>query len=267
MPEDIEFSIIMPALNEEKNIGFAILNSLESIDQFGLSGELIVINDGSTDNTAALIKSYMERDPRVRLIIHPQPMGVGASFWDGVEQARGKFVVMLPGDNENDPMEILRYHALLESVDIVIPFVFNKEVRSPFRNSISFIYQFIINTTFFVNFNYTNGTVLYRKALLDELEFRSASFFFQTDILVRLAKRNYLYAEVPYCLGSRSQWVSKAVSLSSLLKVIRGYLRLLLDIYGPARAKASKSHFASSRTAQRYRECENLDRFGAKFKL
>jgi glycosyltransferase involved in cell wall biosynthesis len=256
----MEFSIIVPALNEEQNIGSAIINSLDAVDHFGIRGEIIVINDGSTDKTEALIKSYMARDPRVRLITHPERMGIGASFWDGVDQARGKFVVMLPGDNEVDLMEIFRYHALLNSVDIVIPFVFNKHVRSAFRNVLSDIYRFIINTTFLVNFNYTNGTVLYRKALLDELEFRSHSFFFQTDILVRTVKRNYLFAEVPYRLGIRAQGNSKAISFPSLFQVIRGYLRLVRDIYRPTPKNAPKSHASGSQTAIRYQECEDLER-------
>ena len=166
---------------------------------------------------------------------------------------------MLPGDNENDPLEIFRYHALLKSVDIVIPFVFNKHVRSAYRNALSFIYRFIINTTFLVNFNYTNGTVLYRKALLDELEFRSSSFFFQTDILVRTVKRNYLFAEVPYRMGMRSQGISKAITFPSLFMVIRGYLRLVRDIYGPTPKNAPTSHVSGSQTAKRYQECEDLE--------
>jgi dolichol-phosphate mannosyltransferase len=266
MSEHIEFSIIMPALNEEKNIELAIFNSIEAIDHFGISGELIAINDGSSDNTEALIKSYMERDPRVRLITHVRRQGIGASFWDGVDQARGKFVVMLPGDNENDPIEIFRYHALLKSVDIVIPFVFNKHVRSAWRNALSFIYRFIVNTTFLVNFNYTNGTVLYRKALLDELEFRSSSFFFQTDILVRTVKRNYLFAEVPYRMGMRSQGISKAITFPSLFMVMRGYLRLVRDIYGPTPKNAPKSHVSGSQTAKRYQECEDLEHPDSNFK-
>jgi len=253
MIDQIEFSIIMPALNEEKNVELAIFNSLEALDHFGINGEIIVVNDGSTDKTGALIKSYMECEPRVRLITHDRPKGVGASFWDGVDQARGKFVVMLPGDNENDPMEIFRYHSLLESVDIVIPFVFNRHIRSAFRNALSFIYRFIINTTFLVNFNYTNGTVLYRKAVLDELDFRSSSFFFQTDILVRTVKRGYLFAEVPYRLDLRSQGVSKAINFPSLCRVSQGYLHLVRDIHW-SHVNPPQTFVAGSQTAQRYQE-------------
>ena len=224
-------SIIMPALNEEENIQAAIRNSLQGLDDFGVDGEIIAINDGSTDRTEELIRAYMERDSRIRMITHKQRRGIGASFWEGVDNAIGEFVVTLPGDNENDPWEIMRYHKLFESVDIIIPFVFNKEVRSLFRNALSFIYRFIINTTFLVYFNYTNGTVLYRKSLLKELTLRSDGFFFQTDILVRLTKKGYLFAEVPYRLGIRKSAVSKAVTFPSLMQVIKGYLRLVSDIH------------------------------------
>jgi hypothetical protein len=138
---------------------------------------------------------------------------------------------MLPGDNENDPAEILRYRGLLEHVDAVIPFPCNSEVRSPLRITLSFVYRLIINTSFMVFFNYTNGTVLYRKSILKGLPYRSAGFFFQTDILVRLAKAGYLFAEVPYRLGRRGHGTSKAVSLRTLRQVINGYARLMSDHY------------------------------------
>lgn len=256
MTDQLDVSIIMPALNEAQNIGDAIHDCQDALDQMGIKGEIIAINDGSTDQTEAKIKNHMELDPRVRLINHERPKGVGASFWDGVDNARGNFVVMLPGDNENDPMEIFRYYSLLNSVDIVIPFVFNTEVRPFFRNVLSFIYRFIINTTFLVNFHYTNGTVLYRKTLLDELEYRSDGFFFQTDILVRTVKHGYLFAEVPYRLGMRAQGVSRAITFPSLFQVIRGYLRLVRDIKFQPKSSVPKTFVEGSQTANRHQARE-----------
>ena len=215
----MKISVLMPALNEAKNIEAAIANTLASFDHIGVNGELVVINDGSTDATPALVEKAAAADKRVRLLSHRTPQGIGASFWDGVDNASGDVVVLLPGDNENDPWEIFRYYRLLEHVDVVIPFLYNKEVRSLFRNALSFAYRFIINTTFLVYFNYTNGTVLYRKSILKELPCRSTGFFFQTDILIRLVKEGYLFAEVPYRLGLRKSGVSKAVTFPSLLEV------------------------------------------------
>ncbi len=227
----IALSVIMPSLNEEDNVGQAVANALEAFDEFSITGEVVCVNDGSTDGTARIMEEWQQRDPRVRVVTHERPMGIGASFWDGVDNARGRCVVMLPGDNENDPAEIFRYHNLMDSVDMVIPFVYNKQVRSLFRNALSFAYRFIINTTFLVYFNYTNGTVIYRRAALKGLMFRSSGFFFQTDILIRLVKRGYLFAEVPYRLDLRKDGVSKAVSFPSLVQVMRGYMKLVRDVY------------------------------------
>jgi glycosyltransferase involved in cell wall biosynthesis len=227
---DPRITIIMPALNEEANIQSAIRDTLTAFEDYHVAGEVLVINDGSTDRTAEVVAGEMERDPRVRVLHHARRRGIGASFWDGVAHAKGEMVCMLPGDNENDPWEILQYHALLDHVDILVPFVFNKRARSLFRNGLSFAYRFIINTTFGVYFNYTNGTVAYRRQILQELDYHSDGFFFQTDILIRLVKRGYLFAEVPYRLNQREHGVSKAVSFPSLLQVMRGYLRLFRDV-------------------------------------
>ena len=235
----------------------SVKNALRAFDESGIDGEIIVINDGSRDKTQERVAAFIANDKRVRLINNDKPLGIGASFWNGVDNSRGGVVVLLPGDNEVDPWEILRYFKLLEHVDIVIPFVFNKQVRSLFRNGLSFIYRFIINTTFLVNFNYTNGTILYRKSLLRELEFRSTSFFFQTDILVRIVKKGYLFAEVPYRLGVRKEGISKAVSFPSLLKVMRGYLRLVKDFYFTRSIKENKIFHIDSRTAERKQDIQS----------
>jgi glycosyltransferase involved in cell wall biosynthesis len=247
----IKISAIVPALNEEKNVAQAIANTLSAFDNLDTAGEIIVINDGSQDGTAKIVDDICQKDSRVRMITHEKPMGLGASFWDGVDHARGEVVVVIPGDNENDPWEILRYYRLIEHVDLVIPFIFNREVRPMFRNILSLVYRFIINSTFVVNFNYTNGTILYRTEILRDIKYRSHSFFFQTDALVRLVKKGYLFAEVPYRLGKREQGRSKAVSFPSLLKVMRGYVRLVRDLYFSKDSKINAGFSEQSATLAR----------------
>lgn len=234
-----DVSVIMPALNEEENISGTLSNTLKAFDDLKINGEIIVVDDGSKDKTAQAIRDFMDKNSCIRMISHQTSEGIGASFWDGVDDAKGSCVIMLPGDNENDPWEILRYYNLLEHVDIVIPFIYNREVRPALRNILSLIYRTIINTTFMVNLNYTNGTVIYRKTLLNKLDSRNNSFFFQTDILIKLVRQGYLFAEVPYRLGIRCHGVSKAISFPSFIKVIKGYLHLFKDLYYKKNKKGS----------------------------
>lgn len=251
-----DLTVVMPALNEEKNLGAAVSDTLEALKFFGIDGEIIVVNDGSTDRTSVVIEEQIRQHPNeIRFIPHETPKGIGASFWEGVDAGAGEAIVMIPGDNENDARETLRYYKLLEHVDIVIPFLFNKEARPIFRNALSFVYRFIINATFLVNFNYTNGTILYRRSILNGLGHRNDGFFFQTDILIRAVKKGYLFAEVPYRLGMRESGTSKAVSFPSLWRVMRGYLRLVRDYYFSG-DRDKKPFFASDSQTFRRRNSE-----------
>jgi glycosyltransferase involved in cell wall biosynthesis len=232
--QTVDLSIIMPALNEAGNIESAAWRTLRSFDRFGVKGEVIVVNDGSSDSTPRLVEALAAKEGkgRVRLIAHDRPRGVGASFRDGLREAKGEVVAFMPGDDENDPSEIVRYLPLMKEVDLVVPFVFNRSVRAPGRNVLSFLYRTIINLSFGVNFNYTNGTVLYRRSLLADRPNRSDGFFFQTENVVRSARAGYLFAEVPYRLDVRRGGGSKAVSLKSLKAVTRDFLRLFGEIHG-----------------------------------
>ncbi|MFA5156185.1 MAG: glycosyltransferase family 2 protein [Candidatus Omnitrophota bacterium] len=248
---NFDISVIMPSLNEEKNIAAALENTLAALEKFKIRGEVIAIDDGSSDRTADLVKAAAKDNPAISLLSHSRPQGIGASFWDGVANARGNAIVLIPGDNECIPEEIFRYYGLLKDVDMIIPFVLNKEVRPPLRLLLSFIYKLIINFTFFVNFNYTNGTIIYRKSVLEDAGSRNMGFFFQTDILIRAVKKGYLFAEVPYRLGKRKAGDSKAFSLRSLLNVIKGYLRLTFDYYFKKHLHDKKGFAPDSATAIR----------------
>jgi dolichol-phosphate mannosyltransferase len=254
--KSISLSIIMPTLNEEDNVHDAINETLRSFDNAKLNAEIIVVNDGSKDKTLEIIEKICKKDPRVRVISHDTPKGIGASFWDGVNNSNKDSICMLPGDGENDPSEIIRYLGLLSHVDIVIPFVFNPQVRPLWRSALSWIYRWAVNTTFWVNFNYTNGTILYRKKVLDELNHKNPGFFFQTDILIRSIRRGYLFAEVPYRLGLRGSGSSKALSYPSFLGVIRGYLVLVRDFYFYKNCKFNASFGSNTSTALRYKSSQ-----------
>ena len=248
----LSLSVVMPALNEEHNVISAIERTLSAFDHYKINGEIVVVNDGSTDSTGALAEDRAEAQKRVRMLVHKTPQGIGASFWDGVREAWGEVVTMFPGDDENDPVEALRYFHLLENVDIVIPFVCNKGVRSKRRERLSFAFTTIVNLTFGTRLNYTNGTVLYRKSILSALELNSKGFFYQTELLIKTIKRGYLFAEVPNLLRKRSSGVSKAISLKSFFAVVRGYLHLVKDLYFTGTDLSGQGHIAvESATFQR----------------
>jgi glycosyltransferase involved in cell wall biosynthesis len=226
-----QISVVMPSLNEEANLGEAVADVLAAFKDLKLDGEILVVNDGSSDGTAELARALEKKHPEVRALHHEATQGIGAAFWSGVKLASGEAVTMLPGDGENDAREILLYLPLLQRVDIVIPFVFNGEIRSLLRRLLSKIYKTIINLSFGVLVNYMNGTVMYRRSALLTLKHQSTGFFYQTELLIRAIRKGYLYAEVPYALKLRRKGRSKALTARSLWRVSREYLGMLWAVY------------------------------------
>ena len=244
-------TVVMPALNEAGNIDRAAGNVLDVFSRTGIDGQLYIINDGSSDTTGELAEQLSRQDERVQVVHHPSPCGIGGSFWDGVQRANGEIVVMLPGDGENDAAEILRYLPLLEQVDIVVPYVFNRAVRSPARRLLSIVYREIIKATFGLSLNYMNGTVMYRRSILQDMKLRNPGFFYQSELLIRCIRRGYLYAEVPYALSRRSGGDSKATTFASLCRIMCGYLGMIREVLTEG---ASLPLVTTSATSRRLKE-------------
>jgi hypothetical protein len=137
----------------------------------------------------------------------------------------------LPGDGENEPGEVIKYISLLEHVDIIVPFVINKDARSRTRQFISGIFLKVINLSFGTNFNYTNGNVIYKRHIFNSVKQESQGFFFQTECLIKATWLGFTFAEVPIRIRGRLKGRSKAISFKSLRVLLWEYLRLLFYVY------------------------------------
>jgi len=224
-------SIVVPCFNEARNIEGAINEIQECLDRTSLEGEIIVVNDGSTDDTLAVVKKIKLVDRRVLILNKEKNEGMGRGFWDGVIIARNPFVVLVPGDGENDVSEILSFYFLAQHVDIVVPYIHNADVRHFGRRVVSSLYRFIINLSFGTSLNYTNGTVIYNRDALSTVKLSSSGFFYQTELLVKLIRKGFLYAEVPHSLSERKGGRSTALTFRSLCSLIRSFLVLLFEIH------------------------------------
>lgn len=109
-------SIVIPVCNEEEAIGHDLDTILETMEVSGYEYEVIVVDDGSTDRTAQIVR---EREG-VRLIRHPRNKGTGAARKTGVLEAKGDLVVMTDGDGSYPNQDIPRLLELFPEYDMVI---------------------------------------------------------------------------------------------------------------------------------------------------
>jgi glycosyltransferase involved in cell wall biosynthesis len=118
---DITYSIVIPAYNEGARLGATLEKVLGYLRAQGWNAEVIVVNDGSRDNTAELVRALAERDPRVRLVENPGNRGKGYSVRNGMLSALGEVVVFSDADLSSPIEEMPKLLAALAAgVDIAI---------------------------------------------------------------------------------------------------------------------------------------------------
>lgn len=113
--KDIEVSVIVPTYREAEGISSVIDRIRKAMDALNRSYEIVVVDDGSDDETAIRAK-----EAGARVITHPYNMGNGAAVKTGIRNARGKTLVMLDGDGQHPPEDIPRLLEKLGPYDMVV---------------------------------------------------------------------------------------------------------------------------------------------------
>jgi glycosyltransferase involved in cell wall biosynthesis len=110
----VDLSVVIPLYNEEESIDLAVEEVLGVLSELPLSSELILVNDGSTDATGEKARAWHDADPRVKVIEFRRNFGQTAGISAGFEHAAGRVVVVMDGDQQNDPADIPTLLAALE---------------------------------------------------------------------------------------------------------------------------------------------------------
>ncbi|HOQ04882.1 MAG TPA: glycosyltransferase family 2 protein [Anaerohalosphaeraceae bacterium] len=115
----VELSLVIPARNEEETVGPLLKRIREVFEKSGLSFEVILVDDGSTDRTLEILKAEQKTTPWLRILKLDGPHGQTAAMWAGFQAVRGRIVATLDADLQNDPAEVPRLMAMLDKADAV----------------------------------------------------------------------------------------------------------------------------------------------------
>lgn len=110
----IQYSIVLPAFNEGVRIGPSLEKALAFVREQGWSAEIIVVDDGSRDDTAELVRGFMTNAPEVRLLQNPGNHGKGYSVRNGMLNARGEILLFSDADFSSPVQEALKLIAALQ---------------------------------------------------------------------------------------------------------------------------------------------------------
>jgi glycosyltransferase involved in cell wall biosynthesis len=116
----IDLSVVIPVRNEEASVRELHRELSDVLVAFGRGYEIIVVDDGSTDRTFQLLAEMQALDPHLRVIQLRRNFGQTAAFAAGFDHARGRYIVTMDGDLQNDPRDIPRVVGLAREHDVVI---------------------------------------------------------------------------------------------------------------------------------------------------
>jgi len=167
-----KISIVLPACDEEGTIEEVIRKSSNWLSINGYESEIIVVNDGSIDNTGKIVKAMMSEIPVLQVYDHRMKCGLTEALVTGFSKVTGDIIIFLPSDMQSDPEEDIPklLSVINEGYDIATGY---RKGRKEFKIFASGIYNFICRFLFGVNIHDQNWIKAFRRNVIDEIPLRA----------------------------------------------------------------------------------------------
>lgn len=190
------FSVVMPVFNEEQNVGVAIPTLVREFEEAGCSYEIVVIDDGSVDGTAAAVRGLMRANPRIRMFRHRRNLGAGSGVYTGIAVASGTFVIFIPADLAMNPGELRKYIDASRDADVVNGLRSDRRDYSLFRKGMSQVNIGLLRLLFGMKLRQFNYIQAYRREMFDRFYPQSMGVLITAEILVLARDAGFKTVEV-----------------------------------------------------------------------
>jgi glycosyltransferase involved in cell wall biosynthesis len=200
-----QVSVLIPAYNEEGNVTPVIDKVARAFEARGVDGEVVLVDDGSTDGTGHEAAACADRYPFIKVVSHRRNLGLTEAIRTGFRHVSGDVIILLPGDLESDPEEDIPrlLDKLAEGYDVVAGW---RQGRRDGKIMASRIYNFVSRLLFNVQAHDMNWIKALRREVIEGLYLRSDWHRF---ILMIAASQGYKIGEVPTNYYPRRQGKSK----------------------------------------------------------
>ena len=218
-------SVIIPALNEEKSVGYIISEASTVLNDLGIPYEVIVVNDGSTDKTGLVAASC-----KARVLTNERNRGKGYSLRRALTHATGEIIVTIDSDGEHNPKEIpALLSQVLSGADVVAGSRFLRRqsyVTSKLNELGNTMFNFaIMMLTGNRITDSQTGFRAARKTVLDELNLTSDGYEIEAEITIKCLMSGFLLKELPISVQRRKYSKSKLRTLFDGAKILSTILK------------------------------------------
>lgn len=194
--QDRKLSLVLPAHNEAENIEAVVARALEVLPRVVRDVEVIVVNDGSRDETGAIIDRLAGEHPQVHAVHHPVNRGYGAALTSGFRAATGDSIMFMDADRQFDIADINALLPYVPYYDIVAGYRIQR--RDPlYRRLYGKLFGLVVWVLFGVRLRDTDCAFkIYRAELLNTIELTTPGALINTEMLARSKRRGATIVEV-----------------------------------------------------------------------
>jgi dolichol-phosphate mannosyltransferase len=212
----MKLSVVIPAHNEEGSVGETVRGLVETLGAESIEHEIIVVDDSSTDGTAAAVEEVAAEHPGVRCLPSPYRNGFGFAVRAGLDAFEGDAVAIVMADGSDSPADLVAYHRLLEEgyeCAFGSRFIQGSRVVDYPRSKL--VMNRIVNWGIRVLFRHgyndtTNAFKAYRREVIENLRpFLSHHFNLTVELPLKAVVRGYSYGIVPISWTNRRSGTSK----------------------------------------------------------
>ena len=220
-------TVIIPAYNEGPRISKVVQDSLDVIRRCADRGDILLIDDGSQDDTRTVLQSLSQSHPEVKWSSHARNKGFGSTLKELLLTAPGDWVAFLPGDGQIPPQEILKMAHHANGFDLLIGC--RRPRQDPWkRRLMSWLYNVWVSVIAGQRLVDVDGALLIRRPVLDGLVLNSEGLFIQGELCAKTRLRGFKIGEVVISHRHREGGRPVAIHWKSLFQTYQDTARFLL---------------------------------------
>lgn len=229
-----ELSIFLPAYNEEKNLKKTAENVVDTVSKIADKWELIIVNDGSSDNTEKIAQELSTADNRIKVITHEHNRGYGASLQTGFYNSKYPWISFIDSDGQFDFGEIRKFIQKQEetNADLVIGY-YNKRKASVTKILTSKVWEIVVFLLFGLKVKDVDcGFKLISKNVINKipkLESERGAFI-TSELLIKAKKEGFKFAEVEITHYPRVGGEATGRKLGVIIQSFKDLLKLWKEL-------------------------------------
>jgi glycosyltransferase involved in cell wall biosynthesis len=224
-------TVVIPAWNEERRLAITVEEVITAARRRLSAFEVIIVDDGSTDGTAAVAETLAARFPCVCVVRHAKNLGVGAAFHTGLSQAKFPFLTLVPGDNAFHISGLDALFSLVGKVPMVISYRANPQARTPMRRLLSVCCTQTMRLVTGKRIRDAHSLYVFPVAQARQVR-RNTGYSYHIETLSTLLRGGIEFTEVPVLLNPQPDRSSKVMRFRVLARLIatmsRQFLRFVV---------------------------------------